>query len=139
MLTTHDLLDLTRTLPNFLGVFSLNTLPDLRESGQHTMKYKTLIANLDVESLPGSHWVGIFAKDSKIEVFDSLGMDPPPLLQAWAARNSTSWIYKKLVVQHPLSVTCGYYALIFCIARPDFDIYDNSYDATVAYISSLEI
>ena len=33
-----------------------------------------MIANLDTENLPGSHWVGIFAKDNKIEVFDSLGM-----------------------------------------------------------------
>ena len=97
-------------------------------------KYSIMIANLDVESLPGSHWVGIYAKDNKIEVFDSLGMSPP-LLQAWAARNSTSWIYKNLVVQHPLSVTCGYYALIFTIARP----YCNNYDTTVAYISTLQI
>jgi hypothetical protein len=94
-----------------------------------------MIANLDTENLPGSHWVGIFAKDNKIEVFDSLGMSPPPLLQAWAARNSTSWIYKNLVVQHPLSVTCGYYAYVFTIARPYFD----NYDTTVAYISSLQI
>ena len=135
MLTTQDLLVLTRKQPNFLGVFSLNTLPELQELGHNMKKYRTMIANLDIESLPGSHWVGIFAKDAKIEIFDSFGMSPPPLLQAWAARNSKSWIYKNLVVQHPLSVTCGYYALIFTIARPYFD----NYDATVAYISCLKI
>ena len=77
----------------------------------------------------------IFESNGKIEIFDSFGMPPPPLLQAWAARNSKSWIFKNLVVQHPLAVTCGYYALIFTIARPHFD----NFDATVAYISCLKI
>ena len=114
----------------------MNTLPELRELNRSPKQnYRTLIANLDTENLPGSHWVGIFEKNDKIEIFDSFGTPPPPLLQAWAARNSTSYIFKDYVIQHPLAETCGYYALIFTVARPCFD----DYDCTVAYIKCLNI
>ena len=80
----------------------MNTLPELRDlhrSQQNKQKsYRTMIANLDTENLPGSHWVGIYEKDDKIEIFDSFGEPLPPLLQAWAARNSKSYIFKDYVI-----------------------------------------
>ena len=140
MLSTEDLLALTQTLPNSLGVFSINTLPDLSSlSLGKELKgkaYRTLIVNLDIDQLPGSHWVGIYKEDGVIEIFDSFGFPPPPLLQAWAVKNGRKWIYRHGVsIQHPLAVTCGYYAFIFTLARP----YYNDYDSTLAYICTIRI
>ena len=140
MLTTQDLLILTRHQPGFLGVFSINTLPELQDCQyQHLSRKRknsrTLIANLDSDHLPGTHWVGIYEQDGVIKIFDSFGMAPPPLLQAWAARNLHRWVYEKIQVQHPLSVNCGYFAFVFVIARQYFD----NVKTTVLYISSLQI
>ena len=88
---------------------------------------------MDSDNLPGTHWVGIYENDNVIEIFDSFGMVLPPLLQAWAARNSKKWTHGKLLIQHPLAVTCGYYAYIFTLTRPYFDNLND----TVHYIDSL--
>ena len=150
MLMSNDLFALTSQLPHSLGALSINTLPDVpdlqrlchhiaRQNHQQGRKYKdcyTAIVNLDVDSLPGSHWVGVYRDNVSgvVEVFDSLGQSTPPLLQSWAARNGRRWTYDKLhrMVQHPLSVTCGYYAFIFTLARPYFK---NLHD-TVTYIDN---
>ena len=97
---------------------------------------RTLIVNLDDNHLPGSHWVGIFAKDDVIEIFDSFGEPPPPRLQQWASRNAKRWFYEPgLRVQDYLSVNCGYFALLFTIARPHF----KDFFTTVRYIERQRI
>ena len=86
MLTTNDLRTLTNQLPNSLGVYSINTLPDLWQLHPQQHKNKTLITNTDMAQLPGTHWVSVYVDDAaKMEVFDSYGLPPPPQLQAWEA------------------------------------------------------
>jgi hypothetical protein len=125
-------------IPNFCGVYSINCLPKLLALNSHNkfVLTRTLIVNLDSDNLPGSHWVAVAEKNGIIEIFDSFGLPPPPLLQSWAAANSTKWIYEPgLMIQHPNAVTCGYFAYIFCVARPYFK---NLYD-TIMYLNYLNI
>ena len=120
---TSDLLALTQQLPNSLGVYSINTLPALQDTHyrntnhQNNNNYRTLIVNLDCDALPGSHWVGVSEHAGLIEIFDSFGESPPPLLQVWAARNSRQRVSNHLTIQAPLSINCGYFAFIFTLAR----------------------
>ena len=100
----------------------------------HHQNCKTFIVNLDSDNLPGSHWVAAAKNQDTgtMEIFDSFGLPPPPLLQSWASK----WMYEPTVmIQDPDADTCGYYALIFCIARPYF----NSLLDTLQYISTLRI
>ena len=132
MLTTDNLLYLTQMISNFCGVYSINCLPKLQalscnnavlnqqNQQQHHQLTKLVIMNLDTDNLPGSHWVAMFINNGIAEIFDSFGVPPPPLLQAWAAQNLLKWIYEPLImIQHPDTVTCGYYALVFCLVRPE--------------------
>ena len=142
MLTTDNLLYLTQMIPNFCGVYSFNCLPKLQDLNcnanlqkqlHNQQKYKTLIVNLDTDNLPGSHWVALAkCENGLVEIFDSFGTPPPSLLQAWAQ----NWTYKpSIMIQHPDAVTCGYYAFIFCVARPHCDTLLD----TLKYISTLNI
>ena len=54
-----------------LGVFAADQLPDIlprRSCG--------FIANTDVSSQPGQHWLAFFINDDSVECFDSYGQDP---------------------------------------------------------------
>ena len=147
MLTTNSLSYLAQSIHNFCGVYSINTLPMLqdlsasvnkhRQHQQENCNLKTLIVNLDTDNLPGSHWVAIAENaGGVIEIFDSFGLPPPPLLQSWASAQQRRWIYEPLLmVQKPDAITCGYYALIFCIAR----CYFNTLLETICYIDTLKI
>ena len=97
-----------------------------------------MIVSLDTNNLPGSHWVALAENCSVgvIEIFDSFGLPPPPLLQAWISSQQKQWVYEPLImIQHPNAVTCGYYALIFCIARP----YLNTLLDMIEYIATLDV
>ena len=150
MLTTNSLSYLAQLIHNFCGVYSINTLPMLQDLNCHhaatvvnnqqqqqgNCNPKTLIVNLDTDNLPGSHWVAIAAEGGVIEIFDSFGLPLPPLLQSWASAQQCRWIYEPLLmVQKPDAITCGYYALIFCIAR----CYFNTLLETICYIDTLKI
>lgn len=67
-LTNIDILNLTKNLPHFRGVFMRNQLPKrcrTRECG---------VINLDNEDGPGTHWVGYYKKNNnECYYFDSFG------------------------------------------------------------------
>ena len=123
MLTTDNLMYLAQSIPNFCGVYSINSLPKLPASNYsmnpEKKNYNSYIINLDTDNLSGSHWVAAVDTGQKIELFDSFGTPPEQLLQSWATKHSCEWTYEPYVmIQHLDAVTCGYYALIYCLTRP---------------------
>ena len=76
-LTNLQLIDFVRKLkiPNFRGVFSLDTLP------HNKRKSESAIINLAQSYLPGTHWVLLFRNNSEKIYFDSFGAVTPEIIQ----------------------------------------------------------
>ena len=102
--------DIQRALPDALGVFPLDKLPQV--SSPLPIK---LVANLQYSNLPGSHWVAVYRNsDSVGYYFDSFGVLPPLELQWWLSKHCKSWTWNKLVIQSPSdNVLCGYLCIEF--------------------------
>ena len=58
-------------IPNFRGVFLLNTLP------KKPNKKECGIVNFDKSCRPGTHWVACYKNDKTKIYFDSYGVQPP--------------------------------------------------------------
>ncbi len=76
-----------------------------------------LVANTDVSSGEGKHWVAFYIdKDRSGVYFDSYGK--PPCLQAFKTflkRNCTDWTHNKQLLQGPITSTCGQYCIYFLV------------------------
>ena len=74
------------------------------------------IMNTDETSKPGTHWLAIFTKDYKCEVFDSYGLP----MNWYKSSEVVSWIYNQfdnirsnaVSLQEIKSQYCGQYALM---------------------------
>jgi hypothetical protein len=94
----------------FGGTFPCNKIPT-------TKKYPCgYVINTDPSSERGEHWVAILLLAPNIgEYFDSFGL--PPLCKAIVHYLRTncaiSCAYSTLTLQHPLSISCGKFALEF--------------------------
>ena len=76
------------------------------------------IANVDVATKPGSHWIAVFISgDGNGEVFDSYGRAPDKSLETYLKKYCKSIIHNSVRVQGPLSSTCGQYSLYFLCHR----------------------
>ena len=127
LLSTTDLEAFLKSHRNFVGVFPVDRIPDLRRS-------RFLIANLDKEGDPGTHWVAIFRTgDGVIEYFDSFGKKPPPKIKEWIDRYQGEWTYNPIPIQHPLSTKCGYFWALFVAYRKQFP----SFIKTVEFIDKI--
>ena len=97
----------------FLGVFAINHLPK-------RIPYLPLlfIVNTNTANLPGQHWKAIYVSNDHIgEVFDSLATPLSIQLQCWMNTFTNKWSLSNLVIQNPLSPTCGAYVLYFVMTR----------------------
>lgn len=97
----------------FLGVFPSDVLPS------KTICYPScLIANVDSQYLPGSHWVAFyFTALGNGEFFDSYG-NPPDFYSddftRFISRGSQNkWTYNSTPLQGEFSNVCGEYAIFF--------------------------
>lgn len=112
---SNEIEDVMANVPNFLGVFSRNTLPKPRLS-----KSFSLIANTDKETEFGTHWVAFFVDErGRGNYFDSYGLKPyydefTDYLNEHCV-DGYSWNKKKL--QCNLCVTCGQYCCCYIILR----------------------
>src|SRR5271156_3266461 len=109
-LNTIDLEVLLCGEPNFIGVFSIDTLPT-RLDRTKTIK---MIVNLQPQHLPGNHWVAIYRKDGRGFYFDTFGREPPRTIANWLSQNTMTWKHYDKIIQSPNDkVSCGYICMEF--------------------------
>ena len=93
------------------GIYAKDTLPDLMNSGGY-------IANTDVSTDIGEHWVLAFKQESKLFFIDSFA-EPPRYygkeFDQWIGKNAMATEICQLgkPLQHPQSHMCGLYVLYF--------------------------
>lgn len=101
------------TKATFLDIFPINHLPN-------NIPYLPLlfIINTNTSNLPGQHWKAIYIDANRNgEVFDSLATPISLNLEKWLNTHTRKWIVSSLILQHPLSPSCGAYVLYFILTR----------------------
>jgi len=97
----------------FLGVFSIDTLPEQIHSFPIL-----LIINTQTSNLPGLHWKAVYISKERIgEVFDSFALPVSICLTQWLNRFTRSWHSQSLTIQHPLTATCGAFVVYYILMR----------------------
>ena len=101
------------TFHAFYGVFSIDKLPSAIPHYPFFM-----IVNTQAHNLPGEHWKTVFIdKDKRGEVFDSLALPLSNILIRWLNSFTRSFTVNRLSYQHPLSPTCGIFAVYYVLHR----------------------
>lgn len=105
-----------KTRHTFKGVFSANNLPS-RLHNKDISYPSAYVANTDEDYENGKHWVSFFFKDknSLPEYFDPYGL--LPLKNSFVTFMGKPFLYSTLLIQNPISKTCGHYAIFFVIKR----------------------
>ena len=113
----------------FHGIYPIDDLP---QSVPHLPIF--IIVNTHTHNLPGEHWLTIFIDENKRgEVFDSLALPMSNLLIRWLNTFTRKWKRNNKAYQHPLSSSCGAFALYFTLKRlraKDFEHVTSSFNAT---------
>lgn len=98
---------------HFEGVFAVDQLPIVL-----TKLPRVLIANTDLSSGQGKHWIAIYVSSERIgEYFDPLGQKPGEKFEEFLLRNSRAYVYNDKRIQNLGSRTCGEHSVLFCILR----------------------
>ena len=80
-----------------------------------------MFVNTQSHNLPGLHWITVMIDENKVgEVFDSFGLPLSNTLIRWMNRHTQRWRSHSLTVQHPLSATCGAFALYYVLNGGNF-------------------
>ena len=95
---------------NFLGVFPSNEIP------MPTSFPSCYVANIDPNTLPGSHWVAFYYIDSHhLEFLDSYGM--PPSLYQFHLPRGVLVLHNQVEIQKLNSTVCGQYCIFYLFHR----------------------
>lgn len=118
----------TATQDAFHGVFSMDQLPFAVPHYPFFM-----IINTQAHNLPGEHWITVFIdKDKRGEVFDSLALPLSNTLIRWLNRFTRSFHVNRFAYQHPLSPTCGAFAVFYTLHRlKDSDCVSNMFSTSL--------
>lgn len=94
---------------DFKGVFSCDSIPEYLGS----LNRFSFVCNLSKEGEKGSHFVTIIARDNCTLYIDSLGQPctNQEISRFINGRGQGVSIYSSSILQHPLSVFCGYYCI----------------------------
>ena len=98
----------------FDGVFSIDTLADIKEKPQ------LIISNTQGSHFPGEHWVLFFFENNCVDFFDSLGRDISYYGPEFIAfiKNFTNNFKQCLGRTQPIkSSLCGHYCLYYAYAK----------------------
>ena len=103
----------TITSPFFQGVYSIDTIPLLREKS-------AIVINNDESWEAGSHWLALFVDERKrLEFYDSYGK--PPDFYGHYLNNYVSHYsnvcWNSITFQSPTSNVCGHYCIYFLRRR----------------------
>ena len=99
-------------IPNLVGVFPLNKLPQALHAPAN------LIVNTDTHNLPGEHWLGVsYQKDGTVYAFDSFGFFYPRILRVYfnKIRRTRPVIYNRIHYQSIHEQTCALYCIAWLI------------------------
>ena len=97
----------------FLGIFPLDTLPPRVEQ-----RPAFLIVNTQTADLPGRHWLCLLLMDNEYgEVFNSVGVPPPPAIARWMSEMVDVWTYNDKTYQLPGTATCGAFCVYVILHR----------------------
>ena len=100
---------------NVLGVFAADQLPNKLPS------YPCgFLANTDLSSQPGTHWLAFFVYNDTVECFDSFGQSPGaynPLFSRWIEHHARHLRVNYTRVQSDYSDVCGLYCVFFLRQR----------------------
>lgn len=111
---TPDLWKMGSTyVPNFIGVFPLNKIP------QGLRAPANFIVNTDTHNLPGEHWLAVsYQKGGIVLAFDPFGIFYPRLLKIKLNQlNRTRPVhYSKIEYQSLFEQTCGLYCIAWLIS-----------------------
>ena len=100
---------LRQCLPDFDGVFSIDTFPE------HP---RLLVCNTDPSNEPRRHWVAISVRDGRGEFFDSFGRAPNGIFERYLNRHCLYWTYNDRRLQSIVSKFCGHYCIYdVCLHR----------------------
>ena len=123
----------------FHGVHSMDQLPFAVPHYPFFM-----IVNTHPHNLPGEHWIAVFIDQYRRgEVFDSLALPIPKPLAQWLNQFTRSQERNSLAYQHPLSYSCGAFAIYFVFHRLhskvtfSSSLYDND-KKVVSFYDSLQ-
>lgn len=107
-----------------------------------------IIINTQAKNLPGEHWKVIFIDKYRFgEIFDSLAVPVSLYVSRWMNKFTRKWKRNSLAYQHPLSTTCGAFAIYYVMKRlnvPDQEsvlktlsknVFDNENLVTTFYLS----
>ena len=102
----------------FYGICSMDQLPF---SVPHYPFF--MIVNTQAHNLPGEHWITVFIdKNRRGEVFDSLALPLRKPLSRWINQFTRSIRRNHLAYQHPLSDSCGAFAVYFVFHRLRYNV-----------------
>ena len=106
----------------WLGAFARDQIPDLK----HQRRPFALVINTDVAAEDGEHWLALYGPrgSSKLEFFDSFGLDPK--LYSLDQSLSCSFTFSQRTIQDISTKVCGYYALLFIYLRSRGHSFDNT-------------
>lgn len=103
----------------FVGVFAADKLP------QHKEFPGGYIANTEVSTNSGQHWVSFYYTGNTLECFDSFGTNPANYshhLNSWI--NGDFQVIQSEVLQSNDSTVCGQYCMFFILLKS----YNYSYE-----------
>ena len=109
----------------FNGVFSRNNLHEKIKDGAY-------VINLDEYADVSTHWIALFCNKSKIDYFDSFGVEhvPEEIRKFMGNKNKIANIFR---LQRSNSIMCGY----FFIAFIDFILEGRKTDWFYKFVFSL--
>lgn len=99
-------------LPHFLGVFSVDTIPQ-------RLKVKSFfITNLSKSQDEGTHWIAVVKpRKGHLEVFDSLSFRPELVMPYLKFAENLKLEFNTTQVQSNESILCGKFVITFCVER----------------------
>lgn len=105
-LTNIDIIEFTRNIPYFRGVFMRDELP------KKPNKFECAIVNLDSSQNEGTHWVAYAKIGNYCEYFDSFGNLKPPL-ELTNYLNGLDIYYNYNRYQSFETTNCGHLSIMF--------------------------
>lgn len=99
----------------FCGVYAVDKLP--KRVCHHPAAY---IINTDVSKGPGEHWVAVYFDGlGNAEFWDSYGFSSKryPPISRFIKNNSFRQLHNSLVLQSPVSRSCGHFCLTFVLQK----------------------